>query len=127
LPMVDLDLSIPPGESAVDYVAKGTLAGKAGRSGPVEVYGVFPHMHELGKSIKVTWGGAKGEDTCMVDAPRYSFHWQRMYFFDQPKLIDADDPIAIRCTFDTRSRTEPTKWGEGTANEMCVIGLFVKL
>jgi Copper type II ascorbate-dependent monooxygenase, C-terminal domain/Copper type II ascorbate-dependent monooxygenase, N-terminal domain len=127
LPMVDLDLSIPPGESAVDYVAKGTLAGKAGRSGPVEVYGVFPHMHELGKSIKVTWGGAKGEDTCMVDAPRYSFHWQRMYFFDQPKLIDADDPIAIRCTFDTRSRTEPTKWGEGTADEMCVIGLFVKL
>ena len=66
-------------------------------------------------------------ETCLVEAPRYDFHWQRMYFFDKPITVDAADPIKVSCMFDTTSRTVVTKWGESTQDEMCVVGLFVKL
>jgi hypothetical protein len=127
LPMLDLDLTVPPGQASVDYVLKGKLADSIKRSGPVEVHGVFPHMHELGRSLKVTTRNGSDGERCVIDAPRYDFHWQRTYYFDEPMMIDADDPIDVRCNFDSTSRKEVTKWGESTADEMCVIGLFVKL
>lgn len=37
------------------------------------------------------------------------------------------DQLKLRCGYDTMSRTEATHWGEGTQDEMCVTGLFVKL
>lgn len=127
LPMLDLDMSLPPGVTDAKEIVTKTMAERiTDRTEPVTIYGAFPHMHELGTHISVTIGDG-AEESCLVDAPRYSFHWQRLYFLDKPITVDANTPIHVNCTFDTTSRTEVTTWGEGTQEEMCVAGLFVKL
>jgi hypothetical protein len=124
---LDLDMSLPPGDPNAEEVFAATLASKTQMSGPVQVYGVFPHMHELGRTQRLTVSSAEGQESCVVDVPRWDFHWQRMYFFEEPLTIDAADEFKVRCGFDTTSRSEITKWGEGTQDEMCVMGLFIKL
>lgn len=47
----------------------------------VKVYGVLPHMHTLGKSIRVE-NSTTGQ--CFVNIPRWDFHWQQLYFFTEP-------------------------------------------
>ncbi|MET0285216.1 MAG: hypothetical protein ABW352_12130 [Polyangiales bacterium] len=127
MPMLDLEMNLPPGMPDAKEVVTRTFADRIpGRTEPVQIYGAFPHMHELGKNISVTIGDGD-EESCLVDAPRYSFHWQRLYFLDKPVTVDANTPIHVNCTFDTTSRKEVTSWGEGTQEEMCVAGLFVKL
>ncbi|MET0387005.1 MAG: hypothetical protein ABW321_13650 [Polyangiales bacterium] len=126
--LIDLEMSLPPGKTDAEEIVRGTLASKlASGTGPVQIYGVFPHMHELGRTIKVSVKRASDGDSCLVDAPRYDFHWQRMYFFDEPITVDANDELSVHCVYDTTTRTAVTQWGEGTQDEMCVAGLFIKL
>jgi hypothetical protein len=126
--VLDLDMSLPPGEPEAEEIVTTSIASKVPQlSGPVQVYGVFPHMHELGRTQRLTVADAESQESCVVDVPRWDFHWQRMYFFDQPLTVDAADEFKLRCVFDTTSRSEVTEWGEGTQDEMCVMGLFVKL
>ena len=54
-------------------------------------------------------------------------HWQRLYSLDKPITVDANDEIHVDCTFDTTTRKEAVEWGEGTQDQMSVVGLFVKL
>lgn len=125
--ILDLDMNLPPGRTDAEEVFTATLAGNTRMQGPVQVYGVFPHMHELGRTQRLTVRGADAQESCVVDVPRWDFHWQRMYFFDQPLTIDAADEFKLRCVFDTTSRSEVTTWGEGTQDEMCVMGLLIRL
>ena len=123
--MLDITFSAPPGKKQAEAIIHDTIATSSViAAGPVKVYGMFPHMHELGRSIRVTFGD---DESCMIDAPRYEFAWQRMYFLDKPIEVDAETPIKVRCIFDTSDRSEPVYWGEGTQEEMCVTGLIIKL
>ncbi|MET0286521.1 MAG: hypothetical protein ABW352_18710 [Polyangiales bacterium] len=119
-PVLDLEMALPPGTKDAKEVVERTF------DKPVEVYGVFPHMHEIGKTLRVTVTDSKGE-RCLHDAPRYDFHWQRMYFFDKPITLEAGSKLSIDCRFDTTDRTQVTNWGESSQDEMCVAGLFIKL
>jgi Copper type II ascorbate-dependent monooxygenase, C-terminal domain/Copper type II ascorbate-dependent monooxygenase, N-terminal domain len=123
--MLDIGFSAPPGQAEAEVVIADSIGASSSiKKGPVKVYGMFPHMHELGRTIRVSFGD---DDRCLIDAPRYEFAWQRMYFLDKPIEVDAEAKIKLRCVFDTSGRTEPIKWGEGTQDEMCVTGLIVKL
>ncbi|WP_434428065.1 hypothetical protein [Nannocystis pusilla] len=86
--------------------------------------GLFPHMHTLGRTLELGRTGPSGAG-CLVRVPRWDFHWQRLYFYDQPVRLDPADLLTLRCSYDTRSRDEVTRWGEGTQDEMCVAGLLV--
>lgn len=123
VPLVDTDLNLPPGQASVDTHRVTTLA-EHGYDGPVTVHGVFPHMHLLGRSLRLT-AEHDGDQLCIVDVPRWDFHWQLLYFFDKPGTLDATTPLSLDCNFDTTSRPGPTTWGEGTGDEMCVAGLWV--
>ncbi len=90
-----------------------------------DVYGVFPHMHELGTSMSVKFTREGSSDTCIADVPRWDFDWQLFYRFQEPLIGTADDTLEVTCHFDTRRRQEPTLPGWGTQNEMCLAGLFV--
>jgi hypothetical protein len=89
----------------------------------LRVYGVFPHMHTLGRTMKLE-KIADGVETCIADVPRWDFHWQRFYFFEGPIAYDTGDVSRVSCTFDTRGRTEQIAWGEGTQDEMCLFGVY---
>jgi Copper type II ascorbate-dependent monooxygenase, C-terminal domain len=89
----------------------------------LKLAGVMPHMHELGHKFQMTLSGST--DRCGIDIPNWDFHWQRMYFYDQPLALDATDSIHVTCDFDTSSRSEPILPGWGTQDEMCAAIVYL--
>jgi len=130
--LVDPDLSLDPGEEHVEntrsWVVQDLVTNWWGQSELTEnlsLFGGFPHLHTLGRSIKVE-RIRDGEATCLIDVPAWDFHWQQIYFYDSsPVDLEPTDEIRISCAYDTTSRTEQTVWGEGTSDEMCVTGLYL--
>lgn len=114
--IADTDLDLPPGESAVSETDTVQVDDE------FTVWGVWPHMHDLGAALRVT-AIRPGSETCLAQVDRYAFHWQQFAFYEDPIRVRAGDTLRITCTYDTTSRDTPTTWGEGTADEMC-IGFF---
>ena len=88
------------------------------------VRGVFPHMHQLGMSITVEVEHTDGSRTCVVDVPNWDFGWQRMYFPTAPLYVSPSDTVYMRCSYDTRDQQDLVVWGEGTLDEMCLVGIL---
>lgn len=118
-PLADLDMSLPAGLAEVSTSV---------RSFPLpvaQIYGVFPHMHTLGRKIRVDHIKAAGGKGCVVDVPRWDFEWQQFFFFSSengPISVSAGDRFELTCTYDTSSRSgpDPISWGDGTQDEMCI-------
>lgn len=100
----------------------------------VTLWGVFPHMHVLGKAydMKVEMNG---QDTCLVDGPDYDFNNQVTYMFKEPVYIPGGSPISYSCTWNN-SPSNPALihnppidvgYGERTDEEMCFMFSYVSL
>jgi mono/diheme cytochrome c family protein len=126
LPLADDSFELPPNEPLVTFDFSQSLFGLAE---PLEVHGVFPHMHKMGQTLRVTKGAIgdlDGSDAeCLADVPRWDFSWQEVAFYDEPVLVDGSNQIDVTCTWDTSGRTTPTFWGEGTSDEMCLAFVYV--
>jgi hypothetical protein len=110
-PLAQHQFSIPA--KTMGYSASATAKVPAtGR----KIYGVLPHMHTLGKSVRVE-NLQTGQ--CLVNIPRWDFHWQQLYFFEQPVLAAAQSTLKLTCTWDNYTDL-PVTWGEGTEDEMCI-------
>ena len=120
---------LPPGQRDVPYSwevpVDDYLAAVGGDQ--IQLYGVFPHMHALGRTLRVERVGADAAapPECLGDVPRWDFNWQLFYFYQQPVTLHAGDKLRVTCNFDTSSRTEPTLPGWGTQNEMCLAGILL--
>jgi hypothetical protein len=117
--------SLAPGLESVEYswelpIAATLLPQTTG----YEVHGLFPHMHERGRTMTMQVVDGAG-DTCVESVPDWDFHWHRLYFYEQPLVVGPEDTLRVTCTYDTRDATEPVLPGWGTGNEMCLMGLFV--
>lgn len=121
-PIADTDLEVPPGEAAASYSFSFPLVGLAE---DLEVHGVFPHMHQLGKTLRFELrplGAEDGTDAfCMTDVPRWDFQWQQLFLYEEPVRVTPADVLHVSCTYDTTPRTETIRWGEGTQDEMCLV------
>jgi hypothetical protein len=123
---------LPPGQESIPFSWTATfedfLWGLPGNpSEPpesLEVYGIFPHMHETGASLSARFVSGE-ESRCAADIPRWNFEWQTVYFYREPLHVQAGETLHVDCAFDTRNRTEPTLAGFSTQDEMCSFGLFV--
>ena len=61
---------------------------------------------------------------CLLDIPRWDFHWQANYRFKEPKVVKSGDRIAVECHWDNSlPGARDVSWGEGTEDEMC-LGIF---
>lgn len=99
---------------------------------PVTFYGAFPHMHGFGRAVRSEVIRAEGgAHDCLIDIPRWSFHWQGFYMFDQPTRIEPDDRVRIECRYDNSAANQPVvdgvqrppqevRAGNGTLDEMCM-------
>jgi hypothetical protein len=97
--------------------------------GEAYLVAVAGHMHTLGTRITLEGRNAQGM-TVLLDIPRWEFHWQGSYQLAEPIAIHADDQLTVRCTYDNTAQrradegsTSPVvdvRWGEGTADEMCI-------
>ncbi|WP_224366643.1 monooxygenase [Hyalangium versicolor] len=91
---------------------------------PITVYSAGLHMHTLGSWGRMEIERKTGGTDCMLDIPRWDFHWQGSYAFAQPKVLTAGDRMAIECHWDNSlPMAQDVMWGEGTEDEMC-LGTF---
>jgi hypothetical protein len=120
------DLVLPPGESEVVQEVTVNL-GDVGLPFDVEILGVFPHMHKLGTQLSFEVERADGSQECMTRVNRWNFGWQEMFFFQEPFELGPSDTITLRCAYDTSDVDDTVYWGEGTDDEMCVLGIYVTL
>src|SRR5205085_1237640 len=48
------------------------------------VHTIMPHMHMIGKRIKVTMTPVEGETQTLVEIGAWDYNWQETYLFKQP-------------------------------------------
>lgn len=127
IPVADFDMAVEPRMSSVSTTDTWDLSVfTRGAALPLTIYGAFPHMHTLGRTLRVEHiADADGAEQCLVDVPRWDFNWQLAYFYERPIQINTLDSLRITCSYDTSERTEMVRWGEGTMDEMCLSFFYV--
>jgi hypothetical protein len=94
----------------------------------VTVLSVTPHMHLLGREMKVTATLPDGTTRQLVHVPDWDFNWQTTYWFKEPLHLPADSHLDLTARYDN-SAANPNNpssppvlvvRGEQTTNEMCI-------
>lgn len=116
-------LNIPPGKSLYELSNETLVPAQAGT---VTLWGVAPHMHGAGKTMKIT-SQTNGQTQCLLDVGNWDFHWQSFNMYEKPLTVNGGDPVKITCGYDTMGRTTATTSGEGTEDEMCIGFFYVTL
>ncbi len=137
-------MSIPAGASDVRHSYAGDptpymgliTSGSVKSGVPLLVHAASMHQHLLGKSSRLEIRRQTGETECLLDVPRWDFHWQRSYPLARPKVFRPGDQLAIQCSWDNSAANQPfvngqqlpprdVQWGEGTTDEMCLGIVYV--
>lgn len=114
-------LFIPP--DVEDHEVKGSIWVEQ----DCDLHSVMPHMHMLGKSIKVSMTPPKGEAQTLVEIKDWDYNWQETYFFKDTISVKAGTRFDIEAHYDNskknpRNPFNPPKFvkiGEQTTDEMC--------
>lgn len=103
--LVDDAMLIPAGEEDVVHSFQYDPRVFTG-SRRVDLLGFTPHMHYLGKSIRVgvvrngTW-------QCLAEIPEWDFGWEQPYWFEEPIRMNPGDELYIDCHFDNTKANQP--------------------
>jgi hypothetical protein len=116
------DIDIPAGQAA--HVVKASLDLPVS----VNVLGITPHMHYVGKSMKVTALTPDGRRVPLIWIKDWDFNWQGQYQFAQPLELPAGTRIEMEALYDNsagnpNNPSRPPKrvsWGEQTTDEMAI-------
>jgi mono/diheme cytochrome c family protein len=122
-------IRIPPGEKHHRIYAWLTV--------PVDVHalGVAPHMHYLGREMKVTATFPDGHLTTLIWIKDWDFNWQGLYRYKQPIALPKGTKIEMEAFFDNSADNpmnpnNPPKLvhgGNRTTDEMCQCAIQVLL
>jgi mono/diheme cytochrome c family protein len=92
---------------------------------PITLYGLTPHLHLRGRSMKYTLTSPDGQDEVLLDVPKYDFNWQLYYELETPRHIPAGSKVTVVTLFDNSSKNPynpaPEKevfWSEQSWDEM---------
>ena len=124
IPVINRAFAIPAGAERHVVRASYTLP----PSWNMRAIGVAPHMHLLGRSMKVTATYPDGATVPLILIDDWDFHWQGTYAFAAPIALPGGTRIDVEAVYDNsagnrRNPNSPPKdvaWGEGTADEMCI-------
>ena len=92
----------------------------------VIMVGVVPHMHLLGRSMKVTATLPDRTTKTLIDIRDWNYNWQDEYYYEQPFTLPAGTRLDVEAAFDN-SADNPSNpsvppqrvtWGDGTTDEM---------
>ncbi|GIW80469.1 MAG: thioredoxin family protein [Gemmatales bacterium] len=92
-----------------------------------QLHFVTPHMHLLGKSIKVTMVPEDGVPQTLIDIPEWDYNWQETYFFKKPIPVKKGTRFDVEAYYDNSASNpnnpfippRPVFIGRETTNEMC--------
>ena len=121
--------TIPPGERR--YEVRASWTDPLGRD--LHATTITPHMHLLGRGMKVTATYPNGTVRPLIHIDDWDFNWQGSYTFTQPVPLPAGTRIDMTAVFDNSAANmrqpnhppRPVSWGEGTSDEMAIVFLGV--
>ncbi len=90
----------------------------------VEIFGVLPHMHELGRRMQVNYLEGGTDSSCGMYVDRWDFQWQQAFMYEESLILDPDDRLQVTCEWNSSNREAATYPGLGTQDEMCLMGLY---
>ncbi|HEY1189568.1 MAG TPA: redoxin domain-containing protein [Gemmata sp.] len=111
--------------------AKHTKRGSGWLTADATIHSVMPHMHLIGKSVKITMTPPGGEPVVLVAITDWDYNWQESYWLAKPVTAKAGTRFDIEGVFDNSAKNpnnpnNPPKdvsFGEETTNEM-LFGFF---
>ena len=93
----------------------------------VELLAVAPHMHRLGRDMKITASYPDGRSVDLIHVPDWDPDWQGTYTFETPVHLPKGSTVHVVGRFDNSDRPgnphQPprlVKFGHGSSDEMCV-------
>jgi mono/diheme cytochrome c family protein len=122
-------INITPGDS--HYVVTASLA----MPRDVELTGIAPHAHYLGKEMKITAQLPDGSEKPLIWIKDWDFNWQGAYQYAKPIHLPKGTRVSLEYIYDNspnnpRNPANPpvrVRWGEQTSDEMAVAFLAVSL
>lgn len=122
---INSDFVIPAGEAWYEVLAS--------REVKEDVYllGAMPHMHLLGRDMRLVATTPEGEAHDLIWVKDWDFNWQDVYHYQAPLRLPVGTTINLVAHFDNSAENPanphtppiPVGWGEKTTDEMC-IGFF---
>ncbi len=118
--MANYEMDIPAGETTYRGSTTYTLPKD------VIIVGIVPHMHLLGKSMKVTAKRPGQESEVLIDVPAWNYNWQDEYYYERPFSLPKGTSITVEAVFDNSdgnpsnpsSPPRRVTWGDETTDEM---------
>ncbi|WP_435018775.1 ascorbate-dependent monooxygenase [Tundrisphaera sp. TA3] len=100
---------------------------------PVSVIGLFPHMHNLGREMKVVAEVPGADPIPLIWIKDWDFNWQGQYQYVEPVRLPRGTVIKLDAVYDNsegnpKNPSSPpiaVHWGEQTTDEMCLLGIQV--
>lgn len=120
-PLASLAIDIPPG--AARHEVRGGMRVPV----DVQVISILPHMHLLGKEMKVTATLPDGTTRSLVWIKDWDYRWQDTYRYREPLLLPRGTRLELVAYYDNssnnpRNPSNPPRrvtFGEETTDEMC--------
>ncbi len=99
----------------------------------VDVVAITPHMHLIGREMKVDAYTPDGKTIPLVWIKDWDFKWQDTYHYKSPVRLPRGTRVEVRAFYDNSANNpnnpnNPPKmigWGERTTDEMCLVFLHV--
>ena len=115
--------TIPAGEARYSVTSYASVA----RDDHFEAIAVLPHMHLIGREIRVTAHLPNGTKRPLIYIDDWDFDWQLRYTFKRPVPLPGSTQIEVECVYDNssanpRNPSSPprdVRSGFATTDEMC--------
>lgn len=91
----------------------------------VKILSFLPHMHVRGKAARYELTPSGGQQTTLLNVPKYNFNWQLNYIFKEPLSLKKGDNLKYTAWYDNSENNpanpDPNRrvgWGLQTSDEM---------
>lgn len=129
IPILNRTFTIPPGERRYEVRASWTVP----FGWDLHANTIAPHMHLLGREMKVTATYPDGTVRPLIHIDDWDFNWQGNYTFAKPIPLPRGTRVDMVAIFDNSAESrrqpnrppKPVSWGEGTTDEMAIVFLGV--
>lgn len=126
-PLSNRQIDIKPGDN--NYIRTRAITTPA----DVTLFGITPHMHNIGREMKVTATLPDGTTQQLIYIDDWDWNWQDQYQLVEPVKLPRGTKVEMWARFDNsptnpRNPQDPPKrvtFGEQTGNEMCIAFLNI--
>jgi len=129
IPLINTRFEIPAGAERHEVTASLVMPAIPG----VKAISITPHMHLLGRQIRVDAVYPDGARRPMIYIDDWDFQWQAIYYYRDPVPLPPGTRLELRAVYDNSENNprnpfrppRPVRWGEQTTDEMCLTFLGV--